>query len=52
MKKQNVRTLQLVKNSVAAMQELNAKTIQGGSEPVSPPMSQVPDGETICYAPR
>ncbi|EDP95275.1 hypothetical protein U8527_15765 [Kordia algicida OT-1] len=50
MKKKTKRTLQFAKISVAAIQTLDAKGIKGGTEPVSPPMSQAPDDQTVCYA--
>jgi len=50
MKKKSTRNLQLAKISVAVIQKLQTKAVKGGSEPVSPPMSQAPDEEKVCYA--
>jgi len=56
MKKSKTRTLKLSKISVAVVQALEIKTLNGGTEPVSrnlmPPMTQAPDEDTICYAVR
>lgn len=50
MKNNKTRRLQLAKISIATIHELNLKTIKGGTEPVSVPMSQEPDDQGVCYA--
>ncbi|AXG72014.1 hypothetical protein KORDIASMS9_04276 [Kordia sp. SMS9] len=55
MKKHKPRSLRFTKFSIANIQELKKKAINGGTEPVSelnPPMqmTQMPDEQTVCYA--
>ncbi|PTX62700.1 natural product precursor [Kordia periserrulae] len=49
MKKQKINKLKLSKKSISVLQKLELKEIKGGTEPVSAPMSQAPDDQTICY---
>lgn len=50
MKKKSTRNLKFTKISVASIQTSAIKAVKGGTEPVSPPMSQAPDDQTVCYA--
>ena len=50
MKKSRIKNLELSKKSIALITSIKTTEIKGGTEPVSPPMSQQPDRHGVCYA--
>lgn len=52
MKTTTRRSLKFTKISIAVIDKLLEKSIKGGTEPISVPMTQAPDEEGICYAIR
>jgi len=52
MQKKKIKSLHLSKHVIAKIQLSAQQQLKGGTEPISPPMSQRPDDQGICYAPK
>ncbi|QHI36006.1 hypothetical protein IMCC3317_13590 [Kordia antarctica] len=50
MKKNQIKKLQLTKIDIAKITDMFTSEIKGGTDPVSPPMSEAPDRNGVCYA--